>query len=92
MPDKPPTAPRAPLTVHQYNQAVDLWNAGNNIGQIAAALGVGIYDLHPIARAATRVAMRVTQEEFVVLEKINTAMPDKPPTAAPIVSDEDEAS
>lgn len=35
------------LTSEQETQGQHLWNQGNNLGQIAAVLGVGLYDVTP---------------------------------------------
>ena len=47
------------MTPEQYNQAVELWNAGKNLAEIGEAVGLGIYQLHMIARAAARETMRM---------------------------------
>lgn len=33
------------MTARQWNTAIDMWNDGKSLGEISAALGVGIYDL-----------------------------------------------
>lgn len=43
-----------PLNTVDYNIAVGLWNEGKTLQEIANALKVGVYDLHPLSRAAVR--------------------------------------
>lgn len=47
------------MTPDQWKQGVELWNAGKSLGEIGQALGLGIYDLHPMTRAATREVRRM---------------------------------
>lgn len=50
------------MDIETYNRAVDLWNAGKSLPEIAEAIGArSIYDLHPLTRAATREAVRMIE-------------------------------
>ena len=57
------------MTDEEYDAAVALWNAGKDTRAIAEALGLNIYDLHPIMRAAMRVVMNMTADGPVMLER-----------------------
>lgn len=49
------------MTREQYNRGVELWNAGQNLFEIASALGLGVYQLHPLMRAGVAEARRMNE-------------------------------
>mgnify|MGYP006961543972 FL=1 len=59
------------MTDDQIRRAVALWNGGSTLGQIAADLGVGVYDMSFLYRAATRYITRNPNhpdEEPIILD------------------------
>lgn len=50
------------MGIDDYNRAVDLWNDGRSLDVIADELDVSVYDLHPISRAVTREAARMSKD------------------------------
>lgn len=49
------------MTEEQVRAAVQLWNSGTMLGEIARELGVGLYDVTFLTRAAMREIIRNPQ-------------------------------